>query len=47
MQVYERETAPLIEFYENEGLLLSLAAKGSPEQIYNRTKEALMASFTQ
>ncbi len=44
MQVYTRETAPLIEFYENEGLLLSIPATGTPEEICARTVDALMAS---
>lgn len=44
MQVYERDTAPLIEFYKNEGQLLSIPATGTPEEICNRTVEALMAN---
>lgn len=43
MQVYERDTAPLIEFYKKEGLLLSIPATGSPEEICSRTLEALTA----
>jgi len=41
MEAYERSTAPLIEFYKNLGLLLPVAATGSPEDIYARTIEAL------
>lgn len=41
MKVYERDTAPLIEFYKRLGLLLSIPAVGSPEEIYARTIEAL------
>ena len=44
MQAYTRETAPLIEFYEKEGLLLSIPATGSPEEICSRTIEALTAT---
>ena len=44
MQVYERETAPLIEFYANKGLLLSIPAKGSPQEICDRTVGALHAA---
>ncbi len=44
MQVYTRETAPLIEFYEEEGLLLSIPATGSPEEICSRTMDALTAT---
>ena len=41
MKVYERDTAPLIEFYKRLALLLSIPAVGSPEEIYARTIEAL------
>ena len=41
MQVYQRETAPLIEFYQDLGLLLSIPATGSPEEICSRTIAAL------
>ena len=41
MAVYERSTAPLIEFYKALGLLVSVAATGSPDDIYARTIAAL------
>ncbi len=41
METYERSTAPLIEFYRDFGLLLPVAAAGSPEEICARTMEAL------
>ena len=41
METYERSTAPLIGFYRNLGLLLPVAAIGSPEEICARTMEAL------
>ncbi|HUM06741.1 MAG TPA: nucleoside monophosphate kinase [Terriglobales bacterium] len=41
MEAYERSTAPLIEFYKNLGLLASVPATGSPEQICERTMVAL------
>jgi adenylate kinase len=44
MHVYERATAPLIEFYKRHGLLLAVPANGSPEDIYARTLESLIAS---
>ncbi len=47
MKVYERDTAPLIEFYKLHGLLLSIPAIGSPEEIYARTLETLTASAVQ
>jgi adenylate kinase len=41
METYERSTAPLIEFYRSLGLLLPVAATGSPEEICARTISAL------
>jgi len=43
MAAYERSTAPLIEFYRVQGLLVSVAATGSPDEIYARTMSALRA----
>ncbi len=43
MAAYERSTAPLIEFYKSLGLLLPVAATGSPEEICERTVAALAA----
>ena len=43
LEVYERSTAPLIRFYEEMGLLISIAATGSPEEIYSRTLRTLIA----
>ncbi len=43
MEVYERSTAPLIQFYRERGLLLPVAATGSPEEICGRTITALEA----
>jgi len=41
LEAYERSTAPLIQFYKNLGLLLSIAAKGSPDEIFARTMEKM------
>ncbi len=41
MEAYERSTAPLIQFYQKLGLLLPVAATGSPEEICARTVTAL------
>lgn len=41
MDAYERSTAPLIQFYENLGLLLSVAAHGSPDEILARTLDKM------
>jgi len=37
MEAYERSTAPLIDFYSGLGLLISVAATGSPEAICTDT----------
>jgi adenylate kinase len=41
LEAYERSTAPLIEFYRDLGLLLPVAAMGSPAEICGRTVSAL------
>jgi adenylate kinase len=41
MEAYERSTAPLIEFYRDQGLLLPVSAVGSPDEICARTLTAL------
>lgn len=43
MAAYERSTAPLIQFYKGLGLLVSVPAVGSPDDIFARTLEALRA----
>jgi adenylate kinase len=44
MAAYERSTAPLADFYRSRNLLVTVAAEGTPEQIYERTIKALQAS---
>lgn len=41
LEVYKESTAPLIEFYKKAGLLLPVAASGSPEEICARTISGL------
>jgi adenylate kinase len=41
MDAYERSTAPLIDFYSMLGLLLTIAATGTPDEICPRTIGAL------
>jgi adenylate kinase len=41
MEAYQRNTAPLIDFYGRSGLLLSIEATGTPKAIYQRTIGAL------
>lgn len=43
MAAYNRSTAPLIEFYKTQGLLLPVAAAGSPDEICARTISSLIA----
>jgi hypothetical protein len=43
MEAYQCSTLPLIQFYSGLGLLLPVAATGSPEEIYERTMSALAA----
>jgi adenylate kinase len=38
MKAYEQSTRPLIEFYQKRGLLITIDANGSPEEIYRRTR---------
>ncbi len=37
MKAYESSTKPLADFYQKRGLLISISADGSPEEIYQRT----------
>ena len=41
MEAYEKSTAPLAAFYRQKGLLVSVVADGTPEQIFERTLVAL------
>lgn len=41
MEAYDQSTAPLINFYRQKNLLVSIEANGSPEEIYQRTAAAL------
>jgi len=38
MKAYLENTRPLIEFYQKRGLLITVDAEGSPEEIYKRTR---------
>lgn len=41
METYHKNTAPLIEFYQQRGLLVAVPAEGTAEEVYQRTLEAL------
>lgn len=41
MDAYEKSTSPLADFYRRKGLLVSVSAEGTPEEICTRTLAAL------
>jgi hypothetical protein len=41
MQAYLNTSSPLLHFYEQLGVLVTVNAEGTPEQILNRTIVAL------
>jgi adenylate kinase len=41
MQAYATSTAPLAEFYRRKGMLITIEAEGTPEEIFDRTMQAL------
>jgi adenylate kinase len=41
LEVYREQTAPLVQFYENEGILLTIEAVGSVADVTARAKAAL------
>jgi adenylate kinase len=41
LEEYQRVTAPLAAYYEREGLLISVPATGSPEDVFERTLKLL------
>jgi adenylate kinase len=41
LQVYERQTAPLVDYYTQKGLLKTVAASGEVDAVYSRLKSAL------
>lgn len=41
IEVYERESAPLFDFYDSKGLLVWITAVGTASDTYNRVKRVL------
>lgn len=41
LQVYERQTAPLVEYYTKRGLVKTISATGDVDAVYKRFKAAL------
>jgi len=44
MEVYQKSTKRLIDYYQQRGVLVTIEAKGTPEEIYERTLVALNGS---
>jgi adenylate kinase len=41
LEVYERQTAPLIEYYQRQGVLQNIDAIGTPDEVFGRIKQAV------
>lgn len=41
LQAYEQSTAPLVDYYAQHGLLRSISAAGTPQEIFERTMKIL------
>jgi adenylate kinase len=41
LEVYEKQTAPLVEYYKKRGLLKTVAATGEVDDVYARLKKAI------
>ena len=46
MDVYEKRTLPLTDFYRRRDLLVPVSAEGTPEEIFDRTIDALQKRQT-
>ena len=40
LQVYQKQTKPLLEYYTARGLLTSIVGQGTPDEVYQRLREA-------
>ena len=43
MEAYQQSTAPLTDYFDRQGLLIDVNARGSPEEIFGRTLKLLEA----
>lgn len=41
LQGYERQTAPLLDYYQKRGLLYTIEGTGSPDEVFDRIKVVL------
>jgi adenylate kinase len=43
MRIYEQQTLPLVQYYQQQGLLAKIDAMGTPEEVFQRILAALPA----
>ena len=43
MEVYRKQTAPLLDYYRDQGKLVSIDAMGTPDEVFARIRTALEA----
>jgi adenylate kinase len=43
MEVYDKQTAPLLELYRTRGILRTIDAVGAPEEVFKRIQTALQS----
>lgn len=41
LKAYHGKTAPLVDYYRDQGVLIDVEGEGSPDEVYERTKEAI------
>jgi len=41
MDVYKKQTAPLLDYYQKKGLLETIDAMGTPDEVFERIKQAV------
>lgn len=41
MEVYRKQTAPLLDYYRNQGKLVSIDASGTPDEVFERIRVAV------
>jgi adenylate kinase len=46
MDVYKKQTAPLLDYYRKQGVLVTINAMGSPDEVFERIQEAVDARRT-
>jgi len=46
MEAYQKSTRPLIQFYQERELLVSISAEGSPEEVFDRTQRWVLERKT-